>query len=638
MDPEYTQTGGAQWYDASKERIAAVVSALVRQLWDADSPRRVEVEKNVRRFGWRNLHGLAQAASGSTDRNNLRINLTKATIETISAKVGKNRPKPTLLTYGGDHSLQIRVKKLQRWLDGVYYAADVYKTTGNVFRDAMLTGSGVWHFFAHPGKKKLCLERVFPLEMLVDEVDGHNGDPRCVYRVKFLDKDTLTAMFPAKKRAIQALQCLPAEALPDFLPIRPTSPQAHRMVLVSEAWKRAETSFDGEVMPGKHVIAAGEVLLHCDDYGCDTFPFEFFHWCEPVTGFWGDSAAAEIRGLETECNRLLQSAQKAMDLVGKPWILNPTGDEVKPGKFTNDTALIVNYNPGSGKPEVMSFQAVHPQILAQAWDLRRIAFETLGTNEYQASAVKPPGVEAGVALRQLSEEHIVRFSIVTQNFERVVTRGFTAQFMRLAAELDETLKSRGESEGYVLRAVAGKSGVKFKWSDVAMAPDEFFAQCWPTSILPNTPSGKTAAVKEWQESGWVNPDQAKRLLDFPDLDAVADIAGADQDLLDQQLDDMLENGKDVLPLDRQDLQKALTWGTLRLEKAVHDGAPPEAQDRVNAFLNAVEQQIAAAVPPPAPQLMPTAPGAAAVGLAPQGPVDPAAIASLGKMTGTLPSM
>lgn len=599
-----TDENNSQWWAEKSGDVGERASAVVRCLWDADVPRRVEVERNVRRFGWRNLHGLSQSPLGVVDRSNMRINLTKATIETISAKVGKNRPRPTLLTYGGDHALQTRVKKLQKWLDGVYYAADVYATTGPVFRDAMLTGTGVWYFYAHPGKKELRLERVFPLELLVDEVDGVNGDPTCIHRVKFVDRDKLTAMVPGKKRAIAGISPMPAESLPDYLPLRPESAMAHRMLLVSESWKRAEVDYDGKLIPGRHVMACGNVTLVDESWEHETFPFEFFHWTAPVTGFWGDSAAGEIRGLEGECNRLLQSAQKAMDLVGKPWIMNPTGDEVKPGKFTNETAAIINYNPALGKPEVVTFPAVHPQILQHAWDLRRVAFETLGTNEYQASAVKPPGVEAGVALRQLSEEHIVRFATVTQNFERVVTRGMTAQFIRLADDLDETLKARGERQGYVLCAVAGKSAVKLVWSEVKMSPDDFFAQNWPTSILPNTPSGKTAAVKEWQEAGWLNPDQAKGLLDFPDLEAVADVSRADQDLLDQQLDDMLENGKDVLPVDRQDLQKALTWGTLRLEKAIHDGVGPEAQDRVNNFLNAVEQRIAAATPPPQPPMNP----------------------------------
>jgi len=602
------------WYNQRGEQAANTVTSLTRALYENDTDRRLDVERNVSRFSGKQLLGLGQSRA-FFDVDGLNINLTKAVVETISAKVGKNRPRPTLLTYGGDFALKNRVEKLQRWIDGVYNQADVYSTLPIVFRDAMLAGTGVWHFFPDVGRKRLCVERVFPLELLIDPVDGVDGDPRCLYRIRFLDKDALKAFAPSKARRIEELQTVASTDLPNFLPIRPDSPVANRMVMLCEAWKRAEVGRDGKVIPGRHVLASGSAeaggLAIVDEpwERCD-FPFAFFHWCKPVTGFWGEAAVTEIRPVETEYNRLMQSIQKAMDLCGKPWILNPEGAHVKTSKFSNDTGVIINYE-GGVPPTIQTFSPVHPQVVEQAAQLYNLAFQVSGTNELQASATKPAGIESGRALQQLSEEHLVRFATITQHFEDVVTREFCKQFMHLAEELNTALSDRG---GYVLRAVSGKSGVRFAWNEVQMDPDDFFVECWPTSVLPHTPSGRTDAVQQWQANGWLNGDQAKLLLDFPDLDSVRDIATADQKLLDSQLEQMLTDGKDVVPDQRQNLQQALTWGTFAYLNAQREGASQEALDRVSNFLDACQDLLNAAKAAAAPLAPP--PGAMPGNVAP----------------------
>lgn len=620
-EPNVTKSRASlDWWNQDDKDLPSAVTAVVASLWANDADRRSEIERNVRRFGSRDLYGMNQGRR--RDRGNLKVNITKSAIETISSKVGKERPRPMLLTYGGDYALTSRCRKLQKWMDGQYYASRFYESLPTVFRDAMICGTGAWHFFKDIGRRKLAVERAFPVELLVDEMDALHGDPRNMHRVKFMDRDVLSAMFPEKAKLIQGLAGVSVGSLPEFLPVRPETPISTRMVMVAESWHRATFNLKGEVMPGKHVITADNVLLSSEDWQYDCFPFEFFHWTKPITGFWGDSAASEIRGMEGECNRLLQSAQKAMELCGNPWVLNPAGGKVKKAKFTDETGIIVEYE-GGVSPTVVTHQSVHPEILSQAWTLQQKCYEILGTNEYQTAGVKPKGIEAGVALRQLSEEHLVRFANVMQHFEDVTARGAAEQFLRLGAEMDVVLKAQGKREGYVLRASVKNSAVKLKWSEVAISPDDFFVTKWPTSILPVTPSGRSQAVAEWQQNQWLTPDQAKRLLDFPDLDAVADVAAADQDLLDWQLEQMMQHGKDVLPLQRQDLQKALSWGTLSLEKAIRDGLSDEAVMRVENFLGGCEDLLAAQQPPPTPpmdqMMMGGMPGPAAVGPAPMGP-------------------
>lgn len=590
------------WWLLEGEELGAQVSAIGEQLWEADSPRRVEIEKNLRRFGGTSMRGLFQGRMPAPDADNARINITKAVTETLTAKVGSNRARPKVLTTGGNHSLRIRAKKLQRFLDGAYKQARVYGLTPLVFRDALLCGTGVTYFYPNIGKKTVEAERVFPPEILVDDMEAVNGNPQTLFRVKFIDKGKLAGMFPKKAREIEDLATVSQDELPD-LAIDQEEYRGNRMVRVFEAWHLAIYADDGTLVKGKRVLAASKLLLGEDEWAEDFFPFEFFHWSAPVRGFWGDSAVAEIRGLEKEVNTLLQKVQKAMRLAGQPWVLNPRGAKVKPAKITNETALIVDYD-GPTPPTVVTFTPVSPQIIEQMWTLHSKAYAQLGTNELQAAAIKPPGIDSGRGLEQLSEEHLVRFKHVSKAFEDMVGSAFARQLVRCARELDERLRARGDKNGYVIRATANKTSIQIKWSDAQIDPDDFFLETWPTSVLPLTPSGKTEEVERWQQNGWITKDRAQTLLEFPDLDSETNLTTADSELLEWQLEKMLDDGDDIVPEPRQNLQNAMQRGTFALEKGMQDGTPEENLDKLRTFLNACDELMQPPAPAPVPPGMP----------------------------------
>lgn len=599
----------AYWWERNKRDIGGAVVAAAMHLYQRDQTRQLETYANLQRFHGRPLRSRYLTATLSQDRD-IRVNITKAAVETITAQVGKNRPRPTILTDGADHSLIVRAKKLQRFLDGVYAQAEVYQIAQTVFRDAMLCGDGFLYFYADYGRKRLCCERVFPLELLVDPVESINGSPRCMYRLRYIDRDTLTEMFPSKRDAIARLDSVSydKEAPYDDLPVDPESTWMPRTVRVVEAWRLAGRTADGKLVPGVHVIGGGRETLAVEDYNEEFFPIERFSWCRPSRGYWSDSAAQEIRGLERSVNKRLQRIERAMDLMSNPWVLLPAGCRVKKSKLTNEIGVIVEYE-GPTPPEVRTHQPVDPQATADAWMMYSRAFELLGTNQLQSSATKPAGIESGKALELLGETHQVRFSTQQNEWEDLLGRRTARQFLRCARELDEHLKAQGE-EGYVLRAVADKTAIKIAWDEAYISPDDFFVECFPTSVLSHLPSGRTEEVANWQSMGWVSPDQAKQLLDFPDLQTVANVSEADQDLLDKQLDDMLLDGKEVLPDPRQNLQNAQKWGTYRLLRAEADGSAPMAHlDRVRDFLAAVDDLVAQQTPPVPAGMPPGAPGA-----------------------------
>jgi hypothetical protein len=592
------------WWELEGDEAGSAMTKLAAELWELDADRRTEYERNLRRFGGKTLRGVFQGSELFFDRNNLRLNVTKAVTETLTAKVGSNRPRPKVLTDAGNWSLRRRAKQLQNFLDGTFQTSEVYTKIPLQFRDAMLSGTGVMHFFPNYGARRTDCENVFPLELVVDPVEAVNGNPQTLYRFKFTDKGKLKRQFPDKARDIEAQKPVDVRDLPDFW----TDGRQTRMVAVVEAWHLADYAQDGKLVCGKHVIACGDCTLSAEDYEETEFPFEFFHWTPPTRGFWGDSAVGEIRGIEREINRLLQHIQKSMKLAGMPWVLCPTEAKVKADKLTNDIGSIIKYD-GPTPPTIASFQAVHPQVMEHLWALYAKAFETLGTNQMQAAAVKPPGIDSGRALEQLGEEHLVRFKHISKSFEDMVGRRFAAQFVRCAKALDTWLKSNDTPEGYVLRAYNNKTALKIAWSDCSLGSDEFFLQTWPTSVLPITPSGRTEEVERWQQNGWITPERAQDLLEFPDLESEANLVKADSELLEWQLEQLVDHGKQIFPEPRQALESALTRGTYALEHGMITGVPEANLDRLRDFLSACEEMIQKAAPPPAPPMPGMMPGA-----------------------------
>jgi hypothetical protein len=593
----------SQWWTLSGDELANMVWSVGCTLWEADANRRVETEKNLRRFGGRTLRGLFQGRDPAPDVDNARINLTKAVTETLMAKVGSIRPRPKILVNGADYALTVRAKKLQRFLDGAYRQIEIYRKVPLFFRDALLSNAGVMHFYADVARRRTAAERVFCLELLVDHLESVNGNPENLFRIKFIDKDVLKAIFPKKAGAIEELAPISYEDIPEFVDYDDTAPipglRQNRMVKIFEAWHLARYAEDGTCIPGRRVVAAQNCLLGECAWKEDYFPFVLFYWSAPVRGFWGDSAVAEIRGMERECNTLLQKVQRAMRLVGQPWIFNPNGARVKPAKLTNETALIIPYD-GPQAPTVQTFQPIHPQIIEQIWTLQAKAYAQLGTNELQVSATKPPGIDSGRGLEQLSEEHLVRFKHVSQALEDCVATQFARQIVRCARELDEALRDQGVREGYVIHAEANHTQLKIPWKEAALTPDDFWIETWPTSVLPITPAGRTEEVERWQANGWISPSRAQRLLEFPDLDSERNLTTADDDLLDYQFECMLEDGRPMFPEPRQDLQKALERGTYTLSRGIVQKVPAERLDYLRDFLAACEELLIPPAPPEPP--------------------------------------
>lgn len=592
--------GASSWHRTGKQTVASRVSAKGNQLYEDDSPRRTEISLNLRRYNGRSLRGLFASFGTAADESNRRINITKSAIDTLVSKIGSSKPRPRVVTDGGDYEARQTARQLQRFIDASFSHCNVHELGKLAFRDGMLADAGVLHAYGNVGKGKVCVERVFPAELMVDPISAADGCPQEMFRVKFVSVDALASAVPASKRAaVMTLPVVGYDDLPDYqrdlIDGQPIIRESCRMVKVFEAWHLATWGLDGKMIPGRHVMAAGNISLLDEEYEYDTFPFAVFYWNKPVRGFWGDSAAGEIRGIEGECNVLLQKVQRAMRLAGQPWIIKYADGGGGTPKLTDQVGLEIECSAPGLEPKIVTHSPVAPDLMNQVMQLRALAFEQLGTNEHQVAAVKPPGIESGRGLEQLSEEHLVRFKDAAQTYERFVAYEVTRILIQAAGDLDKKLKEQ-DRKGFQVRGTVANEMVKINWSECAMSPEDYTITMWPTSTLPLTPAARHEEIQRLMEMGLISPQTAARLLDMPDLDEERELLTASEDFVDWQLSEMLEHGRVAVPSERQDLQLSAARATRALLRATRKGTNPDHLLLVEEYID----QILAMMQPPAP--------------------------------------
>ena len=585
------------WYEfdpetASREAVAEAASSYAARLWNEDSDRRLDIDRALRRYSGRALRGL-YAGGIAPDKENVRFNLTKQAVSTLVARIGSTKPRPRCLTTGADYATRQRSKQLQKFLDVLYQTERVHEVGPRVFRDAALFGTGVVKVYGDCMAGRVKVERVFPAELLIDQLDAVDGCPSIFVRVKFMTRARLTAMAHEYTRAdqLKKVPSVPPSEMPSSYQITESgavetmSSQAD-LVRVFELVKVAHVGEDGKLVPGRRVMAAGPVLICHEEYEAEESPFLWFHWCPPLRGFWGDSAAQEIRGPEREVNRLLQKVQRSMQLAGQPWVVAEEGSITTP-KLTDEPALLVMHKAGTAEPKIQVHQPVHPDLVNQAFALKRESFAALGLTELQVSGTKPAGIESGRGLEQLGEEHSLRFRDVSQAYEQFIATDLAARMITTARELDEEMREE-MGHGYEVRGRFGKEAAKVKWSDAAIAPEDFTVTCWPASILPQTPAARAEEIQRLVDTRMISAEEGQRLFDIPDLEAEVSIIKADCELLDWQICEILERGQMVAPSEEQNLTYALKRGTLALLEATRHGAPLERRDKLRDFLSECE--------------------------------------------------
>lgn len=582
--PNHSLMWWAHALDADRLTVGRALVAYASELEAQPSQKSREERwrRYARLYGNAEIFGLKpwEMQNVITDTRLMR-NVVASCIDTAQAAIAANRPAPQFLTNGADFAQRQKTKKLNKFGKGVLHASSFYEIAPLLFLDGAAFGTGLVK--AVECERAIEAERVFPWDVLVEDTDGRNRAPRAMTQRMYIAREVALSRWtdPEAQTYIRMAPRVERGG---------GDSQASDHIVLYESTYLARP---GAPDSGRHCIAVAGYALEWGTWKRSEHPFAVFRWKEALSGFWGIGIAESIQSIQFEINTLLAKIQASMLLAGKFDVFLQMGSGVPKAHVTNDLGNIYTYNAGTQPPTVVAHQSVHPELFEQVDRLEVKAFDEVGVSQMASRSEKPAGLDSGVALREYNDIKSDRFVMVGRRWERV-----HLDFV------DRALDIAREIRGFEVDVPDKNSKVTIRWTDVNLKRDAYILQCFPTSLLPQTPAGRVQAIQDLTGLGVLPQDQMLEMLDIPDLEEITDLATASRRVVRSVVEGILERGEDgyVAPDPRLNLTAALSFvNAVYLEECVK-GCPEDRLELLRRYVDelvALIQQAQAASAPPA---------------------------------------
>jgi hypothetical protein len=575
------------WWEEPSSTVHETLFGILRFFEQNQNYRSQANLRHMRLYGNLNILGLAahnyaQSQVNAVER--VSLNIIQSMCDTVTNKLGKNRPKPTFLVEGGDYALKRKAKHLDKFIQGQFYALNLYALGARVVLDSTVFGTGALKIYREGMEIKA--ERVFTDELQVDDTEALYGKPRSLYQTKSMPREVMVKLYPGFKREI-----LEAEKADPF---HAQHTNLSNNIRVCEAWHLPSSP---DAMDGRHVISIGTATLVSEPYTRSYFPFVFQRWNERLLGFWGQGLAEQLTGLQVEINKILMIIQRAFHLLGVPKVLIEASSKIVKAHINNEIGGIISYT--GMKPEVIAASPVAAELFNHLERLYQKAYEVAGISQLSAQAKKPEGLDSGKAIRTYNDIESERFILVGQRYEQLFMDA-TKQIIDLTREIAQ------EDPDYAVKVKGGKFLETIRWKDIDLEEDQYQMQIFPTSMLSETPEGKLSDITDLIQAGFIDKPNALKLLDFPDLDGYMSLANAPIDDIENLISNIIEKGEYQPPEPFQDLSLGIKMMQSAYLRAKTDLVEEEKLELMRRWMS--EAQAKLSPPMPAPPPLPNVPG------------------------------
>jgi len=540
-----TMNYDSKWWAKKGQNLNQSIFAYIKSLDMRQGYRQTDNLRYMRLYGNSEFSGVNAYNYMRTEQsynvqNSVTLNVVQSMIDTVTSKIGKNRPRPYFLTDDGDFTLKRKAEKLSQFAEGQFYGTKFYQKAQQAFTDACIFGTGVLKVYrSGENGDKIEVERVFPDEIMIDDMEAYYSCPRQMHQRKWIHKDVLSEMFPSAKNAIEA-------ASSDSGRQDEYKDRQGDMLLVIESW---HLQSGPKAKDGKHVICISNTNLFEEKYDKEYFPFVFFRWGLKPLGFWGSGIAEQLTGIQLEINKILKTIQVSMHLVSVPKLYLEASSKIVEAHLNNKIGGIIRY--AGTPPTEGKLGSIPSELFSQLDRLYSRAYEIVGVSQLAAQSTKPAGLDSGKALRTFNDLESERFMSVSQRYEQAFLDG-TEIMIDLAKDI------AAETGNYTVK-VPGSGFLKtIQWSDVNMENDQYMLQCFPTSALSQTPASRLQEVQELLQAGFISKEDGMKLLDFPDLKAYYNMANAGAEDIEKQIEDMMDKGIYQTPEPYQNLEYGIT--------------------------------------------------------------------------------
>lgn len=236
-------------------------------------------------------------------------------------------------------------------------------------------------------------------------------------------------------------------------------------------------------------------------------------------------------------------------------------------------------------------------------------YQNFGISQLSAQGQKPAGLNSGKALMVHQDIESERFYAQAKALENWYV-GAAKQLLALADEIanDETIEDKSNLDIHGTPRRGSKDLQEVKYMDAMLGDRPHVVRVFPVSSLATSPQGRLQQVADLMQLGILSdPNDARELLEFPDLERFNSVESAGRDLVEQTIGEALR-GKAVTAHPLMPLDYAIRKGTLEHDLAELQGADEKALQCLRDFIAMAETLMTMAAPPAAAS-MPAGPAA-----------------------------
>lgn len=491
-------------------------------------------------------------------------NAIASNIDTVTAVVASVDIRARYMTDGADWDTQRRARYLEWYTEDLSAQYEVLPKCRKAFKEASKKGNGlvkVHEVFEEPRVEHVLIENiVVPLDECRD-----GREPRQLHQWEYIDADELAARFPEAASDIERMRGGGRRQRDNYT----------RELISNDIeclWSyRLPIGRKGKkgYKPGREVLVMDGRTLIDRKLEDDCFPYAMMVWSDRPHSFYGISGAERIMGIQRALNKVNWQIEKGTDNIVAPPIYVRPGDAgigAKNNRINGYTIFRADL------PQTVQHQAVANEVYNRGNKLKESAQHEFGQTAMATHGAKPPGIDSGIALREFKDQTTQRFASQEIAFERLV---LWCHFLLIAV----CKKLGAKAPKITRRSRFGKRTLK--WADVDLG--EVKVQMKAAANLNRTPAGRTQLVIEFAQAGIINTDEARRLLQHPDLERELSLYTAALEVVESDLDEIAD-GRVVMPDPLTNLAVCQWRAQREYAQWLVDGAPEEMLENLRNYI------------------------------------------------------
>lgn len=526
-------------------------------------------------------------------------NVIEQVIDTLLSEIITNRTRPQFITEGGDWVATQQAQDLTDFSDGMFSDAKIHEEVAPaVCLDALVFGTGIAKVWAEGGK--ICASRIFPADIVVDDLCAALSPPRTIYHMKIASRDAVLAQFGTTKKLIQTI-----EDVPGFDSIAIASRGATKdLIAIREAWRLPSAGG----IPGRHVITLdGGAVLHDEEWHHNWFPFVFLRYKQRTKGFWGKGVAEILEGHQELINDMRDKINAQLALSA-PMMWHQIGARYKEADFGNDLMRVIESEVA---PQIIVSPSVPTDLMNRLAQEVSDAGSLVGANTLMMKSELPPGLNSGSgrALRIYNDtksKRFMRFSRDYETFHIDLCRAMISVADAAVDDEEQEIEAVYSADTFIKRK---------KYNDIRLPKGSYVIKPQPVNFLSDTPSGRLSDIEALAQ---IFPEELKpklaSLMADPDIKSATSYLNADEDAIGKACSSILRGDKtsaEVAPTPYLNLDLAIALSRTIYLQAQTQGAPPERLVELENWMQMVVELQQRAAPPQ--QEMATQTATAAVG-------------------------